>query len=75
MRFNLEKERGDEPVSRFGKATKFAFTCYFRGGKGETGGKGFQYVQSQLAQEREELEGTTSFKEYVDPDEITTTEV
>ena len=34
------KQRGAPMVSRFGVSTKSTFTCFFRGAKGETGGRG-----------------------------------
>ena len=33
-------QRGASMVSRFGSSTKSQFTCFFRGAKGETGGRG-----------------------------------
>ena len=39
-------QRGANMLSRFGVATKSQFTCFFRGAKGETGGK----AQSDLVE-------------------------
>lgn len=48
-------------VSRFGVSTKSSFTCFFRGAKGETGGRGHsENVESYVKRLKKRVEKNVS---------------